>query len=357
MLDDKGLQQLTNCALCANMCKYSCPIYLASGEEAFTPQKIARLILYDEKGFLEDRKGFFDIAFASAMCGACSEHCIYDNYDLRDYIQMARVKAFREDCLTEEVRRRVENFKRHGNPHGERESIDEGIGEVGCFVSCSGYKDDAVLAAIRRVFAASGRQVHLFGGADICCGAPLYYAGETDGFQNAAKKMAGAIAQRGIARLVVDCPNCMRVIKHLYAGVGVDPGAEVVHTSEFILDLVREGEIELRQEQASATYHDPCILANDMGVTRPARELLNVLGFEVREPVYTGDHTHCCGGTPGARIGHVWLADKVRLMRVHELRQTQADNYVSACPTCKAVLADLNMKDICELVAEHMANE
>ncbi len=41
----KGLEQVTNCAMCANMCKYACPTYVASGKEAVTPQKIARLIL------------------------------------------------------------------------------------------------------------------------------------------------------------------------------------------------------------------------------------------------------------------------------------------------------------------------
>ena len=48
----KELGLITNCALCANMCKYSCPTYLATGKETIAPQKMARLILYEEKALI-----------------------------------------------------------------------------------------------------------------------------------------------------------------------------------------------------------------------------------------------------------------------------------------------------------------
>jgi len=41
-------------------------------------------------------------------------------------------------------------------------------------------------------------------------------------------------------------------------------------------------------------------------------------------------------------------------MRINELKETAADVYISACPTCKAVLSDMDMKDIAEVVAEQI---
>jgi Fe-S oxidoreductase len=41
-------------------------------------------------------------------------------------------------------------------------------------------------------------------------------------------------------------------------------------------------------------------------------------------------------------------------MRLNELRNTAADIYVTACPTCKSVLSEINMKYITELVAERV---
>jgi len=84
------------------------------------------------------------------------------------------------------------------------------------------------------------------------------------------------------------------------------------------------------------------------------REIVTALGFGLKEPVYSGEHTHCCGGAYGAKIGDRRLKDAVTSMRLNELRQTGADVYVTACPTCKSVLSEINVKYITELVAERI---
>jgi Fe-S oxidoreductase len=84
------------------------------------------------------------------------------------------------------------------------------------------------------------------------------------------------------------------------------------------------------------------------------REIIAALGFNLKEPVYSGEHTHCCGSAYGAKIGDHRLKDAVTSMRLNELRQTGADIYVTACPTCKSVLSEIDMKYITELVAERI---
>jgi len=357
MEDKRETEQLTNCALCANMCKHSCPTYLATGKETITPQKIARLILYEKKSFIDDKSSFFDVMFQSAMCGACKAHCIYDNYDLRKFIQKGRSKAFKEGMLPDETRQRIETFMSFGNPYGERQLIQKGTGDIGYFVSCSAYNDQQLLKAIDKIITVSKGQVHQFGGADICCGAPLYYAGDTNGFKQAAEKMKGEIKKRKLRKVIVDCPNCMKMLTEMYHEVGIDLDVEFVHTTQFLNDILKEGKIKVNRANTTATFHDPCILVNDMGITTIPRDILGVLGFEIIEPVYSREDTHCCGGVCGARIGDCSLSDKLRLMRISELKQTDADVYLSACPTCKAVLSDVGMKDITELVAEQMIND
>ncbi|MDY6916602.1 MAG: (Fe-S)-binding protein [Chloroflexota bacterium] len=352
-----GLEQLTNCAMCADMCKHSCPTYLATGKETITPQKLARLILYEEKAVLEDRRGFFDVVFQSAMCGACKAHCIYGNHDLRDYILRARSKAFQEGMLPNEVRTRVETFAKFGNPRGERQLLDKGTGVVGYFISCSAYADEQLPKAMDRIVSASKEQVHHFGGADICCGAPLYYAGDVEGLRKAAEKMKAEIEKRGLERVIADCPNCLKIMTQVYPTVGVDLNVELIHTTQFLHGLLTEGRIKVSSTEATATYHDPCILVNDLGITTAPRDVLAALGFEITEPVYSRKETHCCGALPGVRIGDADVTRKVNQMRLNEVMQTGADVYVSACPTCKSVLSEADMKDITELVAERLVDE
>jgi fumarate reductase (CoM/CoB) subunit B len=354
MRDKNELQQVTNCALCADMCKYSCPTYLAAGNETISPQKIARLIVYEDKGLVEDRRGFSDVMFQSCMCGACKRHCIYSDYDLRKFIQMGRSIAFREDLLPDETKKRVETFMKYGNPQGERQLIQKGSGTVGYFVSCSAYKDEELLKAMDRILSASKEKVQQFGGAEICCGAPLYYAGDIDGFKKIAKKLKREIEARGLDKVITMCPNCLKMMRELYPQIGVKLNVQLAHTSEYLASLLDEGKIKVKKVKGTATYHDPCILANDMDITAPPRQILTALGYKIKEPVYTREHTHCCGAPPGARLGFSKLADQVKSMRLGELRETGVDVYVSSCPSCKAVLSDLAVKDIAELISEQV---
>jgi len=352
--DKKDTEKIARCAMCADMCKYSCPTYLATGRETLSPQKMARLIVYSEKGFLEDEEGFFDLMFQSAMCGACKQHCIYGDYDLRKFIHDARAKAFANGVVPEDVTKRVETFRKFGNPHGEREVIDKGRGDLGYFISCSSYKDKDLLKAMDKVLSKSGLKIRQFGGGDICCGAPLYYAGDMKGFREVSLRMKSEIEKRRLRKIVVDCPTCLKMMKETYREMGVNLDVELIHTTQFIETLLQQGKFSIKKASKAVTFHDPCILANDLGIATAPREIITYLGFSLKEPVYSLEHTHCCGGAYGAKIGDHRLKDAVTSMRVNELRNTAADIYVTACPTCKSVLSEINMKYITELVAERI---
>lgn len=354
MENKKELEQITNCALCANMCKHGCPVYLATGNETVTPQKKARLILYEKKAFIEDEKGFFDVMFQCAMCGACKLNCLYDNFDLRDFIQKERTEAFKKGILPDETRKRVETFAKFGNPNGERRLIQKGGGEIGYFISCSTYSDQQLLKAVERILAKNGDHVQEFGGGDICCGAPLYYAGDSEGFKKAAGKMKEKIEQRKLQKVIISCPTCIKMMTEIYPEVGVHLDIEFIHITKFLHTLLKEGKITVNKVNATATFHDPCILAKELGITTIPRDIIKMLGFELKEPIYLGKEAHCCGGVPGGRIGDSKLVSKVNTMRINELKETAADVYISACPTCKAVLSDIDMKDIAEVVAEQI---
>jgi Fe-S oxidoreductase len=352
--DKKEAEKIARCAMCADMCKYSCPTYLATGRETLSPQKMARLIVYDEKGLLADEEGFLDLMFQSAMCGACSKHCIYDDYDLRKFIHQARVKAFARGVIPEDVRKRVETFRKFGNPNGERELIDKRAGDTGYFISCSSYKDEGLLKATERMLSKSGLAVRRFGGGDICCGAPLYYAGDVEGFKQASLKMKAEIEKRRVRRIVVDCPTCMKMMTDAYREIGTELDAEIMHTVQFIHSLLGQGRFGFKIDNRMVTFHDPCILSYDLAMSAIPRQIIAALGFNLKEPVYSGEHTHCCGAAYGAKIGDHRLKDAVTSMRTNELRDTAADIYVTACPTCKSVLSEINMKYITELVAERI---
>jgi Fe-S oxidoreductase len=175
-----------------------------------------------------------------------------------------------------------------------------------------------------------------------------------EGFRQASLRMKTEIEKRRVRKIVVDCPTCIKMMTEIYREAGTELDVEIMHTVQFIDGLLKEGKLEFRKGRRTVTFHDPCILANDLAMSAVPREIIAALGFHLKEPVYSGEHTHCCGAAYGAKIGDHRLKDAVTSMRLNELRNTAADIYVTACPTCKSVLSEINMKYITELVAERI---
>jgi len=347
----KDFNRIIDCSMCPNMCKFGCPVYLATGNETLTPQKKARLILYKEKGILEDEEGFFDTMFQCALCGNCVVNCQYNDFDLRDFIIEERGKAFEKGLIPDSFKKILDNFEEFGNPDGEREIIDKGDGEIGFFVSCSTLKDKNILSATEKIFKKAKINVQEFGGGDICCGAPLYFAGDTERFKKAAKRMESLIKKKGIKKIVTNCPTCVKMMKKNYKKVGVDINIEIVHISLFIKELIDKGALQFNDVTSSVvTYHDPCILAKDLDITVEPRAILRSIGYQIKEPIYTKKDAHCCGGK--YKVGDEAIRNEINKMRKEELKQTNANVYVSACPTCKDMLRELHMKDITEVIAD-----
>jgi Fe-S oxidoreductase len=175
-----------------------------------------------------------------------------------------------------------------------------------------------------------------------------------EGFKLVSLKLKAEIERRQVRRIVVDCPTCIKVMTGIYREIGAELDVEVLHTVQLIEELLATARLRSRKEDRTVAFHDPCILSYDLGISAIPRQIITALGFTLKEPVYSQDHTHCCGGSYGAKIGDHRIKDAVTSMRLSELRQTPADIYVTACPTCKSVLSEIDMKYITELVAERI---
>jgi Fe-S oxidoreductase len=67
-----------------------------------------------------------------------------------------------------------------------------------------------------------------------------------------------------------------------------------MHTTEF---LIEQGfDMNLKSEETTVTYHDPCRLGRQMGIYEEPRELINAVeGVEIVEMEHSGEDAMCCG--------------------------------------------------------------
>jgi Fe-S oxidoreductase len=111
---------------------------------------------------------------------------------------------------------------------------------------------------------------------------------------------------------------------------------EVVHISQYVLELIHEGRLELsKRYEKKVTYHDPCYLGRHNGIYEEPREALRKIpGLELMEMPDSLEDSLCCGGGGG----RIWM-ETVKGERFSDLRLEQAigvgaEVLVTSCPYC-----------------------
>jgi heterodisulfide reductase subunit D len=170
-----------------------------------------------------------------------------------------------------------------------------------------------------------------------------------------------AIEKSGANRVISSCSGCYKMIGEDYKKLyDMNYGFDVVQSTQFLLDLVNKGELELTKPvNLKVTYHDPCHLGRHMGVYEPPRELLqSIPGIELVEMPRNREYAWCCGAGGGVRAAYPEITIFASTDRIEEAENTGAEALTSACPFCWRGLHDsieknnskLQLYDIIELV-------
>ena len=155
----------------------------------------------------------------------------------------------------------------------------------------------------------------------FCCGAPAYWSGREDLFQQTLDKLREQLKELGSPKLVVACSTCLSVFKE-HA-----PDLEVVSMWEVMSghDLGKAG------LEGPVAIHDPCTSRHDEPTRKAVRTILDGLGVEVQEMDMSGEVTSCCGYGGLLYNANPPLARKVAEKRVSE---TEVD-MLAYCAMCR----------------------
>jgi heterodisulfide reductase subunit D len=190
-----------------------------------------------------------------------------------------------------------------------------------------------------------------------CCGAPLLMLGLDKDFKEFAHRNTQAVRDGDYKILVCGCPDCMYMFKDMYSEMGTPLQAEVFHTSEFLLQLVKEGKIRLQESREEYVYHDPCILARKLHIWEEPRELLSYIpGLTLKEAHFNKEETKCCGIGGMLRMTSPEISFMITRERGSELRGI-SHSIVTACPACETAfrwMNDCDILDISELILKCM---
>lgn len=165
-----------------------------------------------------------------------------------------------------------------------------------------------------------------------------------------------------IKRIVTTCPHAYNTLKNEYRGLGGNYNLQ--HHTEFILELIKEGRLDLRDIllNKKITYHDPCYLGRANNIYDPPRELLKLLNIELLEMKRSKRKSFCCGAGGAQMFKDAERGDKeINIDRTEEALSLNPDIIATGCPFCNTMMTDgvkavqegaAEVRDIAELIAE-----
>ncbi len=307
-----------------------------------------------------------EVLWACTTCRACEEECpVFITFvdkivDLRRNLVMERAE------FPDELQNAFRGLETSGNPWSypadDRMKWAQGLdtpliadqpdAEVLLWVGCAGAFDaraQKVTIATCRLLKHAGVRFAVLGVEETCTGDPARRAGNEFLFQMMAEQNCETLNGHNVKKIITACPHCFNTLKNEYPDFGGK--FEVIHHTDFLLDLVRQGKLKPRKEvAATVAYHDSCYLGRYKDIYDSPREILkSIPGVTVVEPQETRDRGMCCGAGGAQMFKEEEEGDE----RVNEVRtgqllaalggkthQSTSQVVSSACPFCMRMLTD-----------------
>ena len=309
-------------------------------------------------------------------CGACVQACPVSIEHVDHIVDLRRHLVMVDSSFPAEAEPMLRDVERASNPWGkpqtERAAWAEELGvrvlepgepapEYLYWVGCAASFDERAKKSAEstaKLLQKAGVDFAILGPRESCTGDPARRIGNEYVFQAFAEQNVATLNEAGVTKIVASCPHCFNTLANEYGDFG--GGYEVLHHTELLARLVRDGRLAPKAGNAEITYHDSCYLARHNDVRAEPRELVAAVGKPV-EMRRSGRQTFCCG----AGGAHMWMEERgtgINDERVREAAETGAETLAVACPFCTVMLDDgvrqsgrkLRVVDVSTLLAESL---
>ena len=179
-------------------------------------------------------------------------------------------------------------------------------------------------------------------------------------FQDLVRRNVATLNNYKFNRILTPDPHVLHCLQKEYRLLGHP--YEVIHHTQFILELIERESLQITNKlNVNVTYHDPCYLGRYSGEIDAPRRLIDSLGVTFSEMERSGFRSRCCGGGGGAPITDIPGEKRIPDIRMDDVRETNAEIVVVACPNCKIMLEGVTQPrpdviDLAELIHEATEN-
>lgn len=337
-------KKCSNCGLCLDWG----PLHLNGCAQYDSFHLVSEL--YDYIEGKTDRLPGQDI-FKCFMCSRCKQECP-ENLGIIDLIRAARAKWYEENGLqpisfhvdTESETNIFSTMDRSVEIPTYPEKTGEIVYRPGCYAT---HLHPYICLSSTRLLDLAGIDYWVQidrPGDSTCCGMVAASQSNKGPVMRQAKKNVDELKEKGTKKMLITCPVCYKAFKFAYPGLFGDLGVEVIHITEFLNQLVKEGKLTPGRLDRKVYYHDPCHMSIGLGVSEAPRELLiSIPGTQLLNP--TMDNSTCCGFSGGVRMNYPSESIQVSKKEIDRVVEMGGDTIVTNCPGCIQNLIEANLID------------
>ncbi|MDD5658771.1 MAG: (Fe-S)-binding protein [Actinomycetota bacterium] len=345
------------CSRCGTCLAY-CPIYKQTLNESFSPRGKMSLLEAINKGKLKYTDKVSEKLFTCTTCNLCKEECP-SGVKLDEMINIAKsdlIYAGKYPEVLDMLKKRIKqayNITFDSNagrldwtkqlPESDPEKYIKKEADVVYFVGCvSSFspRSFGIPRSIVQDLDSAKVSYTLLGEEEWCCGFPLISSGIKDVIGDLVKHNIEAVKSKNAKLLVLSCPSCYHTWKYeynKYSGKEID--FEILHISQYLLRLIKEGKIKLNSLSGKVTYHDPCDLGRNSGIYEEPREVIkSIPGLDFIDLPSNRELSNCCGGGGNLESINQTLASKIALAKADEIIETKADIVITSCQQCNRTI-------------------
>ena len=373
----KQMLDLHTCTQCGR-CDRACPAWAT--DKPLSPQQVT-VDLRDHLngppgsdiilpgGVIDD-----EVLWSCTTCGACEAACPVMIEYVDKIIGLRQGLVLTEDRYPKELTDAFKSLETQSNPWGfpkaTRSDWAKDLSvpiwdknnptEYLYFVGCNGSFDTRgkkITESVVQTLKDAGVEFSILGNDEGCTGDPARRAGNEYLFEMLATENAETFKEKGVRKVVTHCPHCLNSLKNEYPEFGAQ--LEVIHHSEILQKLVKEGKISKKQnEEEKIVFHDSCYLGRHNGIYDAPREAINKNSIkEISQSRETGT---CCGAGGARFLLEENTGTRMSHHRLDELMVNEPDTIAVSCPFCVLMLEDavktknldVKVKDIGEMLEQ-----
>ncbi len=320
-----------------------------------------------------------EVIWECTTCGACMEVCPVFIEHVPKIVDMRRNLVEMKSKFPEELLLLFENMEQRSNPWGiapadrvkwaseiNAKPFEQGKTEYLFYVGCFGAFDARsrrVTLATTKILDAADVSWGILGKDELCCGESLRRLGNEFVFDRMAQQNIKMFAEKGVKKVITQCPHCYSTLKNDYRQYGVE--LDVVHHTELINNLIREGKLKPNQTEGlgNVVFHDSCYLGRYNNIYEAPRQAVTAITGQV--PIEMERHRSngfCCGAGGGRMWMEESIGKRINIVRVEEALQKNAETICVCCPYCMTMFEDglkdknaddkVQVLDLAEIVAK-----